>query len=130
MKTLEDYYHQTLGLSLKIPTQKKSTNQTDNIKTEKLQKPSQENFHFIAASEDFKNNQEMVLKILKSINKNKEILKTSDELSKLKGTVFNFGLALEPQNSEALVKSWPSFSEISESIDLKRQLWDELKKHS
>lgn len=130
MKTLEDYYHQTLGISLKIPVKTTLSKTLHGTKRSQAVHTLSKEIYFIADAEDLKQNKDMVLKILKSINKGQDILKNSKDLPQLTGEVFNFGTESDKQSTQARLLDWPRLTAISKNIDLKRQLWNELKKRS
>lgn len=132
MKTLEDYHHQILGLSLNLLKKRpKPLIKKENIKTPlNNTENNAEKIYFITDPDDLNKNRDLVVKVLKSINKDKSILKRPKDIPNLTGTVFYFGSALKTSITEAKVLNWPSFSEISKDVDLKRQLWSALKKES
>ena len=130
MKTLDDYNRLILGISLKLkatsehPVSNESLN--ENVSSHTF---ASKNLIFLADREDINANSIMVKKLLKAINKDHSVFMTSEHSLVEPSVIFSFG-ENDTSPFDVKVLKYPSFTQISQNIDLKRKLWAELKKHS
>lgn len=109
MKSKQDYFKKTLGLSLKgKPVAMK-------------QKAS---FLFLADQDDVAKNQLMISKLLAAVKKTNSVFVQESELEQYDClNLFSFGVKVSCD-----AKTYPSFTEISADPKLKAKLWSDLKK--
>lgn len=117
MKTLSDYHKKVLGISLNGRS-KEGARQ----KTEQPEPVGAGPFCFLCHKEDFEKNKDLVLKILKAAGVDQSVVFFDDLPTKAFKEVFTFSY------DQAKALNFQSFSVISRSPDLKKNLWAELKK--
>jgi hypothetical protein len=119
MKSTSDYYKKVLGLSLKGSKEARK-------KAESKEPQNLGAFCFLCEKEDFEAHKTLVLKILSAAQQTEEIIvHEAFGAESFKETFSFFGGSGEAQDFKV---KFPKFSELSKSPELKKKLWDELKK--
>lgn len=119
MKSTSDYYKKVLGLTLK--GSKKAREKAESEEPQNLGA-----FCFLCEKEDFESHKTLVLKILSAAQQTEEIVVHQVlDTEKFEETFSFFGGSGETQDAKI---RFPKFSELSKNPELKKKLWDELKK--
>lgn len=120
MDSKKDYYDKVLGLTLK--GSKKERKEAESAEPQNLKA-----FCFLCDKDDFESNKNLVVKILAAAKQTEEIVVHQDfDTEDYKETFSFFGETGSSENSKKI--KFPKFVEIAKSPELKKQLWEELKK--
>lgn len=120
MDSKSDYYDKVLGLTLK--GSKKARKEAEASEPQNLKA-----FCFLCDKDDFESNKNLVLKILTAAKQTEDIIVHQDfDTEEFEDTFSFFGKTGSSKDSKKI--RFPKFVEIAKSPELKKQLWEELRK--